>query len=66
MGRGNINVTKYARAARGRGNTMKNTRKLLALLLALILTLGCLTAWGGFNLEREHTGRWNSVPVLSC
>lgn len=45
MGRGNINVTKYVRAARGRGNTMKNTRKLLALLLALILTLGCLTAW---------------------
>ena len=38
-------ITKYVRAGRERGNTMKNTRKLLALWLALILTLGCLTAW---------------------
>ncbi len=43
-------ITKYVRAVRERGITMKNMRKLTALLLALILTLGCLTAWAEEDL----------------
>lgn len=44
LGGGYYTIEKVGRWAAGRGNDMKNARKLLALVLALCLLLGCLSA----------------------